>query len=100
MSAGTQDEVDARAEAAATQGYADSYISDYVTKLEDFIDSYRVDFPFQDGHDTVVVSLRDELLGVRELDCEVEGANLLLESSAPASGSTAWSFASVVTFAA
>jgi hypothetical protein len=60
--------------------YANAYIGDYVTKLEEFIEAYRYEYPFQDGSDTVVVSLRDELIGIRE-DCDVQGPNLLTNAT-------------------
>ncbi|MCC7542874.1 MAG: hypothetical protein IT379_42050 [Deltaproteobacteria bacterium] len=56
-----------------------SFIGDYVRRLEAFVESYRIDYPFQDGADTAVVSLRDELLRVRAT-CDTQGPNLLLES--------------------
>jgi hypothetical protein len=59
--------------------YADAYIGDYVDKLELFVESYRLDFPFQNAADTMVVSIRDDVLNVRA-QCEVEGTNLLLHS--------------------
>jgi hypothetical protein len=52
---------------------------DYVERLAQLKDAYRNAFPFQDGQDEMVVSLRDELLSVREA-CEVEGINYLLET--------------------
>jgi hypothetical protein len=78
------------ASADSEQGYADSYISDYVTKLEDFVESYNVDFPYTEGADIAVVSMRDELKGVRKLDCAVEGPNYLYNSAAPDSVHGSW----------
>ena len=45
--------------------YAGQFVGDYVRRLEAVIESYRVDFPFSDGVDTAVISMRDELHGVR-----------------------------------
>ncbi len=44
--------------------YASSYVGDYVTRLRDFLNSYRFDYPFQDGQDQIIVSVRDELQGI------------------------------------
>jgi hypothetical protein len=81
---------DGESAAESVEGYAESYISDYVTKLEDFVESYNVDFPYTEGSDTVVVSLRDELKGVRRLDCPVEGPNYLFNTEAPEGGLGMW----------
>lgn len=59
--------------------YADGYIGDYVTLLENFVESYRIDYPFQDGADIAVLSLKNDLLGTR-VPCDVEGHNQLLWS--------------------
>ncbi len=60
--------------------YVNAYVGEYVTKLEQFVEAYRLTYPFQDADDTMVVSLRDEILGIREA-CDVEGTNLLYQSS-------------------
>ncbi|MCC7540735.1 MAG: hypothetical protein IT379_31250 [Deltaproteobacteria bacterium] len=59
--------------------YDEGYVGNYVTLLEDFIESYRLDYPFQDGRDVAVLSLRDDLHHVREA-CDVRGHNLLRSS--------------------
>jgi hypothetical protein len=60
--------------------YADGYIGDYVTKLENVIASYDFDYPFHEGQDTAVVSLRDDVLGLRDY-CEISVPNRLAYSS-------------------
>ncbi len=59
--------------------YSDAYIGEYVRRLERVVESYRLDFPFQNGSDTSVVSLRDEIHNVRA-QCEVEVHNLLVHT--------------------
>lgn len=51
------------------ENYEDSFIGDYVRRLEAVVESYRVDFPFSDGSDTSVISLKDEVFNVRR-ECE------------------------------
>ena len=41
--------------------FASSFVGDYVTKLEDFVTSYPIDFPLQDGDDVAVISLADDV---------------------------------------
>jgi len=60
--------------------YADGFIGDYVTNLRRVRDSWGTDFPFQDGDDLVVLSLRDDLLQVTNT-CDVEGVNELLQTA-------------------
>lgn len=60
--------------------YADEYIGDYVDMLESVKESYPFDFPFTDGDDTTIVSLRDGIAGSRIL-CDAVGPNLLHQSS-------------------
>ncbi len=57
--------------------YADGYIGDWVTQLSNFVESYSVDKPFQAGEDVAVVSLRDEIMNVREPMPPRKGWNLL-----------------------
>lgn len=61
------------------EGYSGSYVGDYVTRLEQVVESYNFVFPFREGTDTVVISLRDDVAGVRA-ECEVETPNLLYQS--------------------
>ena len=56
------------------------FVGDYVTLLENFVDSYRLDYPFSDGADMAVVSLRDDVAQVRDY-CEVASGNLLYHST-------------------
>jgi hypothetical protein len=49
-------------EKAAIAEFADQYIGDHVAKLEQFVEYYNVQFPSHDGDDTVILSLRDDLL--------------------------------------
>jgi hypothetical protein len=60
--------------------YATQYVGDYVRQLENFVESYRLDFPFQDGQDIAVLSLKDDLLRLK-VPCETEGYNELLWSA-------------------
>lgn len=64
---------------SAPEDFADDYIGNYVRKLELFVESYSHDFPFANGQDTAVVSMRDDLLGVRSV-CAVASANMLSHS--------------------
>jgi hypothetical protein len=59
---------------------ADPFIGEYVTKLENVVESYLLEFNFQDATDEAVISLRDDLLNVRA-PCEAESQNLLYRSS-------------------
>jgi hypothetical protein len=43
--------------------YADPFIGDYVAKLEHFVELYNIEYPFHEGDDAAVVSIRDDLLG-------------------------------------
>lgn len=61
------------------ESYEDEYIGDYVRRLEAVVESYRLDYPFSDGSDTSVISLRDELHNVRA-ECSLSGPNRLYES--------------------
>ncbi|MEO0322238.1 MAG: hypothetical protein AAF447_04730 [Myxococcota bacterium] len=65
------------------ESFAGEYVGDYVARLEAVRESYRLDFPFTDGNDVSVVSMRDEIFGVR-VACEPEdgliGYNILRDS--------------------
>ena len=55
------------------------YIGDYVTRLENFVMYYNMEFPSHEGDDTTVLSLRDDLL--RETTgCVETSPNLLYYS--------------------
>lgn len=60
--------------------FADQYIGDYVTKLENLIESYPLYFNFHEGHDTAVISLRDDVL-TSNVMCDVPTGNLLFHSN-------------------
>lgn len=60
----------------APQSYAKGFIGDYVQKLANFVESYRLQHNFHEGTDTAVISLRDDLMNVRK-PCLSEGPNLL-----------------------
>lgn len=55
---------------------ADTFVGEYVTKLENVVESYRMKNGFHEGIDTAVISLRDDIQNVRA-DCPVETGNLL-----------------------
>jgi len=59
--------------------YADRYVGAYVDQLESFVESYRLDYPFQAAEDEMVVSWRDDIAGVR-VACDAPSANLILQS--------------------
>jgi len=61
------------------QSFANGFIGDYVTKLENVVESYRLENNFHEGTDTAVISLRDDLFNVRA-ECPVKGANLLYDA--------------------
>lgn len=61
--------------------FADAYIGDYITKLENVVESYRLTEDFHEGSDTAVVSLRDDVFNLRR-DCDVDSPNQLYWASA------------------
>jgi hypothetical protein len=60
-------------------GFADAFIGDYVTKLENVVESYRLQFSFQEGEDVAVVSLRDDVMNVKA-ECEAPSENQLFHT--------------------
>lgn len=64
------------------------YIGEYVAKLASFIDSYRIDFPYIDGRDVAVVSMRDDIFRTRA-ECAAPSINLLEMSDELSGGSWA-----------
>ena len=60
--------------------FANAYIGDYVTLLEDFVRSYSIDKPLQDGDDIAVLSLGEDILGVFG-QCVEDADNLLYFST-------------------
>ncbi len=59
--------------------FADQYIGDYVTKLEEFVEYYNVEFPSHEGDDVTVLSLREDLLAGSST-CTGQSPNLLYQS--------------------
>ena len=58
------------------ENFADAYIGDCVSKLENVVESYRIVNNFHEGNNTAVISLRDDVQNVREA-CMVPVDNLL-----------------------
>ena len=56
--------------------YAGEFVGDYVDRLERFVESYRLDFPYNSGADTLVASMRDDLMNVRRV-CPSSATNML-----------------------
>ncbi len=73
--------------------YADAFIGDYVNKLANVVESYRLAYNFHEGSDTTVLSLRDDIQSVRA-DCDVESTNLLYHTAhleyAPTASTPGW----------
>ena len=59
--------------------FADAYIGDYVTKLENVVESYRLVHNFHEGTDTAIISLRDDVQNVRAV-CDAPVGNLLFHA--------------------
>ncbi len=59
--------------------FDDLYVGEYVRRLELTLESYRFRYPFTDGDDSVVLSLRDDLQKTR-VQCFLPEANLLASS--------------------
>jgi hypothetical protein len=68
--------------------YGQGFIGDYVTKLENVVESYRLANNFHEGRDVAVVSLRDDVANVRA-PCAARSTNLL-KSSADLTSSQNW----------
>ena len=60
--------------------YANIFVGDYVRMLENVVESYRLDYPFQDGRDVAIISLKNDIAKVFE-PCPVAGYNQLRWSS-------------------
>jgi hypothetical protein len=56
--------------------FADQFIGDYVRKLENVVESYRLENDFHEGEDVTVISLRDDVLSSKT-SCYVASRNLL-----------------------
>lgn len=66
------------------------FIGDYVRRLEQYVESYRFDFPFTSGADLTIVSLRDDVVRaqspcVEPVDNLVGSSNNLRETALPLS---------------
>lgn len=59
--------------------FADQFIGDYVRKLENLVESYRLANDFHEGDDIAVISLKDDVYATRK-DCPTPTRNLLLQS--------------------
>ncbi|MCL2825424.1 MAG: hypothetical protein FWD57_15640, partial [Polyangiaceae bacterium] len=53
-----------------------SYIGDYVTKLDNFVEYYNIKYPSHDGDDTAVLSLREDFIP-GGFECVRDAPNLL-----------------------
>lgn len=60
-------------------GFADQYVGDYVDQLQEFVDFYNIEYPFKEGTDSAIVSIREDLHHQGQ-QCVVNGTNLLYES--------------------
>ena len=60
--------------------FANAYIGDYVDKLQDFVNSYPIDYPLKDGDDVAVLSMADDIFAA-EASCSEPGRNLLYYST-------------------
>jgi hypothetical protein len=74
--------------------FSGAFIGDYVTKLKNVVESYRLQYDFHEGTDEAVASLRDDVLNVRAPCSEFSG-NLLkhsgdLDHLVAASGEGGW----------
>lgn len=79
--AATTAETDAAGEWLALQErwngrYVGGYVGDYVRDLQLFVESYPMRYPFTDGTDVAVLSLKDDLLGIR-VPCDIPSYNKL-----------------------
>jgi hypothetical protein len=64
---------------APDSAFGNQYIGDYVNLLQQFVEAYNVAYPTHEGDDTMILSLRDDLLP-RTGRCLAPSTNLLLES--------------------
>ncbi len=76
-------------EDSTLESYADQYIGDYVDRLERTAESYRLDFPFHEGTDRAIISLRDDILAVTDR-CPEGGVSRNLVLSAGNLASEPW----------
>ncbi|MEQ8458887.1 MAG: hypothetical protein RLO52_19855 [Sandaracinaceae bacterium] len=52
------------------------FIGDYVRRLEQYVESHRFDFPYSSGEDTMVMSMRDDVVRARGV-CVDRSVNLV-----------------------
>jgi hypothetical protein len=71
---------DANPDSPRLDAFADQFIGDYVTDLENLVESYPLAFNFHEGDDTTVISLRDDVFNSKVM-CDVPSGNLLYFSS-------------------
>jgi hypothetical protein len=62
------------------QQFADGFIGDYVSKLQNFVDYYNVQYPSHQSDDIAILSLREDFLP-RQSACMTRGSNLAHYSS-------------------
>lgn len=73
---------------APRTSYADGYIGDYVADLQAVVDSYPYAYPYTDGTDVAVISLRDDIDPTR-VSCRQPSRNVLY-GTASIVGSPMW----------
>ena len=71
------------------ENYVEGYLGEYVEKLRLFVESYPFDYPFQDGSDLAVISLRDDIFKTR-VACETTVPNLFASSDSMEAGGDVW----------
>jgi hypothetical protein len=59
--------------------YADNFVGDYVDLLVQFVEQYNVNYPTQDGSDTLLLSMREDITR-KSNSCEKQSINRLLLS--------------------
>ncbi|GAB5547636.1 MAG: hypothetical protein SangKO_073960 [Sandaracinaceae bacterium] len=67
---------DPDAEEPTPENIRQMFVGDYVRRLEQWVESYRFDFPYTSGDDVAVVSVRDDLANVAG-PCVAGATNLL-----------------------
>ncbi|MFN9810767.1 MAG: hypothetical protein ACK6CU_14160 [Deltaproteobacteria bacterium] len=67
---------------ASPDDYSGLFVGDYVRRLEQVFVGYSFSYPFQDGTDTAVISVRDDVRQLRR-PCETDLPNLLYHSDEP-----------------
>jgi hypothetical protein len=75
--------------AGSPDDYSGEFIGTYVDRLRHWVQQYSEDHPTMPARDTAILSMRDDLLDVRE-SCRVASANLLLGSADPTDAAAGW----------